>query len=534
MRQGFGPSNEELHPDRQQPGYEFEALPDGVVNVDDPTLGMVTSLPADKLPPGSWSLLKNARTRDDWVGRREGTAAIGAKPDSEPITKLITLVDESGSIKMLRITPTSVYVSSGEGTFDPVTHDLTGQVIRPHHARMFDWLFFAYAEEPVRVMNFQASSLMMIDEAPRAKAITNFGDRIVVGNLRLPVGGVRPNSIAWSANSDPYDWTSESSGMEDLVQGQGGYGDPIVALFGMGHEMIILRQRSIWHASRQAFATAPFRFFPVIANMGCDLPDTAVEAEGMIIWADQRTKGVYAYQSGSRPQKISLPINKELFLDLQNLIWAQAIYDPFEKEYHLGLSTSTTDPWITKVWVYSVEKGAWQYDDGPMISSMAITSMPENVTTIDELVGTIDGLTGTIDELSDSGALKPALYKGTATGELLQQHFDHDTDWDATAFEFEAISQNLGNPHRRRTFKDLLVKIVALVDGVVILDQSKNGTDWRNPKTNSVLASVIEHGIRLVRKLTAGTKLYWRIRCPQGQIRIRGYWVRLLEKGLQR
>jgi hypothetical protein len=534
VRSGFGLPLERLFPERKGEGFSYEGIRDGTLSVEDPTEGMVSSTPRDKRPPGSWLELRNARSRGDWVGRRPGTAAIGGKPNSLPILNLVTMVNEAGNISVLRLTKDTAHLSWGAGVWNELNHDLTGEEARFSHTRMFDWLFFANGEERIRQLDIQSGTFLQVEEAPRALTVTNFGDRIVAANLREFQGGIRPNSIAWSANSDPFDWTSEGSGVEDLVQGQGGYGDPIVRLFGMGTEMIILRRRSIWHASRQAFAAAPFRFAEVVSGIGCDLPHSAVEVEGGIIFADQRTRSVYFYAPGSRPQRISQLNDREVFRDLASLTWAQGAYDPFEKEYHLGLSTSALEPWITKVWVIAVEKGAWSFDDSPMISTISITSLPENLVTIDDLVGTIDGLTGTIDELNESGVLRPQLYKGTATGEFIEQNYDHDTDWDASGFEFEAVSQNLGSPTQRRTIKDVLVKLRSEIEGSVTLEHSKAGEVWRQGKTTLLDPVLGDQDVRLPKKLTTGPKLYWRITCSSGHPRIYGWWVRVLEKGLQR
>lgn len=525
---------EQTFPETRGHGYQYQTLPDGQIAVDDPTAGMVTSVPVDKIPAGSWYRLRNARTRSGWMGRRPGTREIGVKPDSQPIIRLVTFVNEAGDVSVVRLTPTSAYVSPGGGLWNPVSSDLNGAQTRPDVARMFDWLFFANGEEPIRVYRPDVGTLGQIAGAPRALTIANFADRIVAANLNLPVGGIRPSSIAWSENSDPFDWTGLGSGMEDLVQGQDGYGDPIQRLLIMGDELIILRKRSIWHAHRQPFAQAPMAFQRVISGVGTDLPHSAVEVEGAIIFADQRTKSVYVYQLGQRPQKISHVIDQDLFRDMSHLQWARASYDPYEKEYHLGICTSPATPWITKTWVYSLQTGAWSYDDSPIVSEIGMVSAPTDITTIDELIGTINEQTGTIDELSEgSGMLRPTLYKGTPTGEFLEQDYPTEQDWDGD-FEWEAVSQNFGSQTNRRTIKDLAVKVVTETESDITLEHSIDAVLWRNTKTNTFPASPTQQNARLPRKLTTGPRLFWRIRSSRGLIKLYGYWMRVLEKGLQR
>src|SRR5690554_8074748 len=102
---------EQTFPETRGHGYQYQTLPDGPIAVDDPTAGMVTSVPVDKIPAGSWYRLRNARTRSGWMGRRPGTREIGIKPDSQPIIRLVTFVNEAGDVSVVRLTPTSAYVS---------------------------------------------------------------------------------------------------------------------------------------------------------------------------------------------------------------------------------------------------------------------------------------------------------------------------------------------------------------------------------------------------------------------------------------
>jgi hypothetical protein len=532
----IGATNQERLREYTQPGFSFQQLPEGEIEVNNPTGGMVTSLPQDKRTPQMWEVARNARTREDWVGRRPGTGTWGVKPDSNPILRLIMNIAESGAVSMVRVTKNSVWVSPGGGLWISLANDLTGIEARFDHTRMFDWIFLANGEERIRVYRPDLGTVMQIPGAPVAATITNFADRIVAANLRLPVGGVRPTGVAWSGNTDPFDWTGEGSGDEDLIQGDAGFGDPIVRLFSTSTEMVLLRKRSIWHAERQPFAAAPMRFVgPVISGVGCDLPHTAVEAEGGIIFADQRTKSVYFYGVGARPQKISGQIDRELVLALKNLRWARGTYDPFEKEYHLGICTSALTPWINHKWVLNVERQAWSYDDSPTVSELAVVSVPTSIVTIDQLIGVIDAQVGTIDSLNPTvEVMRPELYKGTATGEVLRQSYDFDTDWDGAAFVFEVQSQNLGSVSKRRTMKDLLVKVLTSKPASITLEHSVNRSNWKNAKTNPFIASVAEQSARLPKKLTTGDKLYWRMLASSGDVRIKSWWARVMEKGLQR
>src|SRR5690606_3317636 len=136
----------------------------------------------------------------------------------------------------------------------------------------------------------------------RARFITNFGERIVAGYVGLKEGGWRPSGIAWPVNGNPRDWSGLGSGFEDLANQD--IGDNISGLFGFEDQMVVLRRKSIVHATRLAFATAPFKFRTIISGVGCDLPYSGAKIPNAIIFADQRTRGVFLYQPGARPQEI--------------------------------------------------------------------------------------------------------------------------------------------------------------------------------------------------------------------------------------
>src|SRR5688572_30734263 len=108
-------TNEERLREYQQPGFSFQNLPEGEMEVENTTGGMVTSLPLDKTPPSSWRFLRNARSREFWSGRRPGTGEIGLKPDALPILRLLTFVSEASDVSVLRVTASSAHRSFGGG-----------------------------------------------------------------------------------------------------------------------------------------------------------------------------------------------------------------------------------------------------------------------------------------------------------------------------------------------------------------------------------------------------------------------------------
>ncbi len=544
---------------RTQPGTAHQGLPQNVVTTLDVTGGMVTSIPRQGHQPNTFSLLRNGRTRDYWTGRRPGTAEILGVPFSISavpgiggnhlfILGLTGYFTEDGDHYIAAVRPTSVQYSRSLEVSVPHWVELAGLpntingAGRADFAQMFDWMFIANPENRIHYIDIPSEKLKEVENAPRARFITSFAERIVSGNIRAFLGGPVETRVHWSANGDPLDFEEDdSAGFVDLITNPSDTGDAITGLFGLERVMIVLRERSIWLATRQAVSISPFRFDAVTAKFGCDLPHTAVQIPGGVIWADYKTQGVYLYQVGGQPQRISGPIDDQLFEDFQLLTTLEApyipqgTYDPFNQEYHLGLPTSKDTKWLTKVWIFSFQRNAWGYDDGPEVTAISQSPALVDRVMIDELVGFIDGLLPqfvVIDDLSPGGFTQPDVYKAEPGGRLLRQSYDFNGDWDGDSFEWEAISQDLGAPFQRRTMREFQAKIEAPVPCFIVGETSNDRKNWRNTRTTT-MTGVDTEQVAPINRAQSGKNIWWRLKSNRGQPRLTGWWARMLEHGTQ-
>lgn len=539
-------AQETLPPAERDLGFQFSELPYGELEVSSVVDGMLNRVPRDEVPQGSGRVILNGRVRDDWTGRRPGTVIFGpTKPNSNPVLAVITFVGENGTVYFCRLTATSFHVLGANQSiwlaFDIEDEDgaattFGGAIARFSFAQFFDNLFISDdAQNRLWFVDFVQSKVKRIKGAPRGRYITMFGERIIAANLRRFVGGVRPGSVQWPVNADPFDWEGLGSGNEDLAAQN--IGDEITGLFGLERELIILRRRSIWHGTRQPFAAAPFRFLSVIDNIGCDLPHSAVRVPTGLIFADQRTRDVYFYQPGARPQPLGAAVNRDLFDDIGRLDFAQGSYDPFEKEYHLGIATSDGAN-ISRVWVYSLEKEAWTLDIEPEITALGIVSLPGVSPIIDELIGTIDAQfpepTGAIDDYREAGGLRPALLKGTASGDVILHTPLAGEDYDNCQYRFVFRSPNVGSPLRRRTVKDLSLRIEASLAGDYALGilKTEDPPNYAVVKEGEVPTG--RSNLRLPKKSVTGDDLFWELQTNAPGFRLFSWWIRILEKGQQR
>ena len=503
------------------------------------TAGMIQDVPRTAVPIGSGRVIENGRVRDDWVGIREGTGEVGTKPDSNRVIKVFSFVGEDLVRRICRVTQSTFHVWDGSSwTAFTVVGGFKGTAKRVTVSQLFGKVYLAFGiSDGLWEVDFDLSTVTRVSEAPGGKFTISFAERVWVANLNKTVGGIFPSTIAGSANSDPQDWTGESAVEENLIADS--LGNEITGFAALESHAVIVRRTSIHLMSRQPFALAPVRIDRVVNGIGSDLPYTTVVVPGGIIFADSRTQDVYFWRPGTLPESLAhrddSHIHHLLYEDLAAATFAEATYDPSEGEYHLGLTWETDDDLITRRWICNVHRGkpAWSYDDSPALTTLGVVLPPAVTTTIDDLSGTINALSGSIDSLSSRSVPSSALYAGVATGEVIEFSYSHPLDWDSTEFEFTFQSPNLGSPSRRRTMKDLEVTCSIPVTGDVTIEQSKDESAWSNSKTASRTGASTRQKVRLPKTQITGDDLYWRIKTNASGFKIRSWWARMMEKGLQ-
>lgn len=552
----------------RQGGYRFAEMPQGEIEVLNMTPGLHLTSARDQRPGGSGLDAKNARSREDWIGRRPGTVEFmeGLKPNGDPILALATVYLDRDIRWVLRITKDAIYAARSSDAWVEITGDssnLQGIDKRVKIAQWGRWAFVASEHKKIIAIDFSNQTYYPIADtyAPKAKFLVSYADRLVAANTSDVIAGHVSTNIKWSANGDPMVWSTledESAGEATLDSAPSDYGDEITGLAVLGTQLLILRERSIWIVERQPIASDPFRFIPLVTGYGCDLPYTTATIPGGVMFADRRTNGVYIYSPGQLPQKVSNQISDQLYADLDESLWIQGAYDPFEMEYHLGInvpnvlknidgSTVVTE-YLTKTWIYSLRTQAWTYDIGPEVSAIQNSYSLYDLVMIDELTGTIDQQVATpgddlkpnpggyIDDWGEDpdDLFQPSLFKGTPTGEIIYYTYDALHEWDCDRFEFVWQSQNMCSPSKRTTLQDLRFLARAPRNGRMQIAYSKDDLQWRDVK----LIRPVPHSSRehygVPRSQFTGNQLYWKITSDLPGIRLHEFWVKLLQKSQQR
>lgn len=528
-----------------RPAHVPDLPPTGVVEAQN-LLGMVTTPPRALRPLGSALIAKNARCRDWWIGRRPGTGIYIPKEDSNPIRGIFTVYLPNDTQWLLRITDQEIFGTRTLAFFSSIFSTVGDPLTGTSHLRatqMLGYMILATAHTKLIKIDLNNQSYDEIEQAPRAKFVTSFADRIVAANVGDAGDG--STTLFWSKNADPFVWDAlehESAGQEHLVSSPSDTGDDITGLFSMRNTMLILRERSLWVASRNPIAIAPFRFEALSVGVGCDLPYSAVKVQDAVVWADYRSRAVWLYSPGQPPQKISDQIRNLLFEDLKNFSWAEGAYDPFENEYHLGLSVDADERLIQKVWVFNFNTGQWTFDDGPEITTLGQVMEMAELVMIDHLTDHIDDQIavpadklkpnpyGVIDDWGGNEVRATGILKGTADGEILHQSYDYDTDWEGSWFVYEYRSQNLGSFSRRRTLASILIGASSAGCGQVDFSLSTDDSLWINKVTLNLEPTPGEQTLRIGASPITGHNLFWRVESFAPQFKMTHWAVKLREQ----
>lgn len=533
-------------------GFPFENLPDGDAEVRDLRPGLVTALPRRNRPEGSFSELENMRLDLDGIFRRGGEGEYVRVADANKVMHLTHARLEQDRDWIVRVAENSIYAANNTDDWVVIVGSnswpFEGGSTQPFFtfdkltsAQLGDILYVAGLEKRLVGIDLKRRIHGEVKDAPRAKFVIAFAERLVVAYAGTPAEGLSPTRVIWSANGQPTIWDpleDISAGRENLVVGAGDVGEDITGLIPWGRDVAILfRENSIWHITRQPFGSAPFRFTPVVTGFGCDMPYTIKATEFGIIYGDFRSNAVYVYRPGSLPQKLSLNIEDIIFEDIENPSMAEAAYNPTTKEYMLGYpSNPSSKEKLTKWRVLNLRVGGWSVDTPPDATAVGAAPDVGSVVTIGSLTGTIGGLTGSIGDLSGVDK-KPSIFlKGFDQGSVYTQFPGVATDTipggSSVFFEGKIASQDLGSISRRRTLKMVQWAATALAVNDVVLQVSiDDRSTWTTVKTLTDITSLDKISIK---EQFTGDYLHWRILAKARGFTLTEWWAKVLEKSRKR
>lgn len=509
--------------------------------------GMITMVDPADIPNGSLQLARNARCRFDKTVRRPGTLLLTpVKPNTNAVIGLAFYKKKNGQTFFLRFSPSTIHYISG-GAWQALSAGVGGSLLgsatdRFRFVTAYDRFVFANnGVDVIQEFDTGANTYLPLGNAPEYKYITAFNQRLIGANL----GGATPDGtqIGWSGNGNIDEWdplVDQSAGFTPLVASPSDRGDFISGIFAISDRMVVLREKSIWLATKNPIPQDPFEFYPVVPGIGCDAPDSAVITLDGITWVDQRSGSVWMYTPGGAPDPIGRPIEKDLMRGLDDPKIIFAAYAPIENEYTVCIPQAAFD--YVVAWTYNFRTKAWVRDEYEAVSAIDNIDLASAIISIDDLGDLpIDSLAGTIDDLSPASEIIPVRVFGRTDGEITQE--DENTYVDPTvtgsanltgAFTTELVSKTFTIPKDDAYFAEIRIEYVPKSAGVLQLYYSKDGGQTFNATPKEYTPTSDQLGkpqiFRLVKQIKC-RRFAFKLASSDGQFELIGYEVHIYPGG---
>lgn len=392
--------------------------------------GMFSDIDPGVIPEGGLSLAQNAVVRDDKTSRRPGLALFTpVAPNTNRVLRITDFVRGNGVTNLLRHTKDSIHYANTSAWTAITGPALIGTDFDQIKTAVIDDRYFMTnnGKNVVMEVNVDTNTYAVLGNCDKYKRITGFANRVIVANLQ----GATPDPlrIGWSGDLnlgefDPI--VDPSAGFISLVDSSEDASDFVTDIFGFDAVLIILRQKSIWVATKQPSASDPFNFFARIPSQGCTCPNGAARYPEGIVFPDLRSKSVYTLDTDGKLSDIGAPIRRALMAAISDPDAVMGSYDPIEAEYSIIIPNEQTS--VTKQWTFNFRTKAWSYAEFASVCCISDVNNIAGSRTIDELIGTIDSLSVTINGLSAPVAQLPRRVYGTFVGDIAIQTSGQTTD----------------------------------------------------------------------------------------------------------
>lgn len=486
------------------------------------------------IPNGALAIAANSRVRIDRTERRVGYSLFTpTKPDSNKVMLLAVFKHDDGTRDTLRFTPSSVYRRGASSwTLWTTGTPLTGGDSDHFQAVVvLDNFVFTNGKDRIYKVDPALNSYDPIIAAPKAKFITGFFNRLVAANYNADVDPANNVMIGWSADGDVTTWdpiVDPSAGAGPLVDSPSDLGDPISGVFGGPSLMVVLRELSVWVATKQPSASNPFNFATAIPGIGCNAPHSATVVPGGLCWYDGKTQALWIWSPGSTPEQISYgKVEREIAKSVDDPSALFSSFDGTKFEYALGVPVPTSG--IVRLWTYNIKSKGFTYDEHPLLSDVFDIDYGAPVLTIDELIGPIDSLMGTIDSLVNIGTARTIHLIGRTDGDIYQEDANVDTD---NSVEYTCVmeSKDFDIPGDDSEVARLAINYVCSKPGILTLKYSiDSGVTYITAK--SITMSITKKGLLTWNRGIKARQFRWRIESTSGLFSIVRYKVDFYPRG---
>lgn len=495
--------------------------------------GMVSVFDPPNIQNNQLIIQKNYKTFFDYIIKRFGaTLFVPLKPDSNPILGLVAFAANDGTVKLVRLTPSSIYSGSASAWTAVTGGGLAGGADDRFNAiNLGDDLYLSNnGANVIQKVDLTLNTYADLGNAPEYSYITAFGDRIVGANLQG--GSPNPIQVGWSGNLNYPEWSplvDNTAGNSPLTDSDSDLSDFITSISGFDDVMVITRERSIWEATKTGNPTQPFYFRDRIPGVGCDSHYSVARGPGMVIFTDTATKDVYIYTIDGNIIPIAKPIRTDLFSSIVDPDKIFGAYNKATKEYTICTPTPTSA--IVRAWTYSLETKGWWFDEYINLSCISDIDYNSGAISIDDLLGTIDQLLGTIDSLSPSTSSVTRLL-GYTTGELAIADPTSDTDWNGV------ITSEIFSKEFRIPSLDIMVSVIEFEytpesAGSFLVEYSiDGGNNFTIARLETFSSSDIGNNtLYSYRKQIRARRFMWKISSSSGLVSIYNYTISVSQSG---
>jgi hypothetical protein len=530
------------------------------------TGGMNSRIDPADISNSQATLFVNGRTSADFTRRAPGvTALAGTAPDAKPVLMYTQWYRFDGTTVFLRFTEDRIDKYSN-GTYTQLTGTLNGtaqdgiRFVQTADASDDYFIFTNNGADKIQVLNSTPTSFAALSSSTtintKYKYICAFFNRIVAANrvasASSPTSSANPVLIAWSGDFNFTEWNPAndiSAGSTPLVEAQSDYADPITGLFGFASVMLILRERSLWIATKRPVASNPFAFQAAFPYVGCDTPSSATQTRNGIVWYDYRTNQVYVYEVGSPPRPIGDAIKNNIIgaITDRDLVWGS--YDQINNTYFLTIPSTTTTN--ARIFHYNFDTGSWGYDDKESAYGVYPVDGGASRLDYDQLTGTYAELTAavsTYDDIGVTAASPPVNYIGYTDGVLRYEDVNADNFLlaqesgtgllllesgsggilleNSNAGQLNWTSKIYRIPSGDQMISRLMILFRPTRTGNFNVEYRKNSSDWVQYKNISFAATQGRTRIYFT-KLIRANEFQWRVLCERGNLDLLEYKIDL-------
>jgi len=489
--------------------------------------GMNTYVDGSDLPNFQVTSAVNVDIDADKIRKRFGTTVITpTKPDSNAVLLYTQFKRFDGSTINLRFTATKLY-RQNLGSWTEITSASPFSITSTTRIRITtlnDRFFFAVGNKEIQEVNFGANTYAALGNAGKYKYITGFFNRLVGANLYDAVSP-NPTLVGYSGDINFAEWNplnDVSAGSDPLLEAATDFADPISGVFGFASVMLILRERSLWTATKRPVASKPFAYQASFPYVGCDCPNSATQKRNGLVWYDNRSNQVYDYTIGQAPRAIGSPVKQEISGKITDLSAVMGAYNPIKDRYHLLIPSSTSTTTYEYVFDYGTE--SWVENTRSNVTSVSALDSSSPILTIDDLGGTIDALVGTIDSLTFNTISPPAMFYGRSDGDILR--VDDSVLTDASSAYLSTIVSKIYTAGRDDLqISRLSFRYLVKTPGTFTVSVSRDtGASWEQAYTETIAAGDLNKRKRAnIAKNFRASELMWKIEMTTANIEILEY-----------